>query len=237
MIGKINSFQSLGTLDGPGVRAVVFLQGCPLRCICCHNPETWAPDGGNTVTAEALFQKILRQKNYFGQTGGVTVSGGEPLLQAEFLQELFTLCKNAGIHTALDTSGCVLNAATKALLKKCDLVLLDYKYTNAAHYKAYTGMEKARVDEFLEYLAKNKIPTVLRQVIIPEKNDTKASVKVLCAVAKSHENVQKIELLPFKKLCLSKYDAMGLPFPLKDTPSPTAEQMAALEALIPKEYL
>lgn len=237
MLGKINSFQSLGTLDGPGVRAVVFLQGCPLRCICCHNPETWAADGGSTVTAEELFHKILRQKSYFGKTGGVTVSGGEPLLQAEFLQELFTLCKNDGIHTALDTSGCILNAAAKALLKKCDLVLLDYKYTNAADYKAYTGMEKARVDEFLEYLLNAGIPTVLRQVIIPGKNDTKASVEALCAVAKAHKNVQKIELLPFKKLCVSKYDAMNLPFPLKDTPSPTAEQMAALEALIPKKYL
>lgn len=237
MLGKINSFQSLGTLDGPGVRAVVFMQGCPLRCICCHNPETWELSGGDALTANEVFQKILRQKSYFGETGGVTVSGGEPLLQSDFLEGLFALCKSAGIHTALDTSGCILNSSVKAMLKSCDLVLLDYKYTNKDDYKAYTGMEKAAADAFLDYLCSVGTEVILRQVIIPKFNDTIESVKALCEVAKAHGNVKKIELLPFRKLCTSKYDALNIPFKLKEVPSPTAEQMEKLEEVIPEKYL
>ena len=117
MTGRIHSFQSLGTADGPGVRAVVFMQGCPLRCACCHNPDTWDFNGGENVSADEIFRKIKRFKNYFGKEGGVTVSGGEPLLQPEFIIELFTLCKTDGISTAVDTSGCVLNEKVKEVLK------------------------------------------------------------------------------------------------------------------------
>ena len=136
MTGRIHSFQSLGTADGPGVRAVVFMQGCPLRCACCHNPDTWDFNGGTKVTAEEIFVKIKRLKNYFGKDGGVTASGGEPLMQPEFLKELFTLCKTDGITTAIDTSGCILNDSVKELLKLTDTVLLDYKYITDMPYVA-----------------------------------------------------------------------------------------------------
>ena len=177
--GRIHSFQSLGTADGPGVRAVVFMQGCPLRCACCHNPDTWDFNGGTEVTPDEIFRKVKRLKNYFGEDGGVTVSGGEPLMQPEFIKELFTLCKTDGITTAIDTSGCVLNDKIKEVLKLTDTVLLDYKYITDELYKTKVGTEKSKVDEFLSYLNSQNIDTWLRQVIIKDLNNNENSVKVL----------------------------------------------------------
>ena len=151
-IGRIHSFQSLGTVDGPGIRSVIFMQGCPLRCICCHNPDTWDFSGGELQSVEYLVDKVLRSKTYSGNEGGVTVSGGEPLLQAEFLAELFKKLQQCGIHTALDTSGCILDENSKKLLEYTNLVLLDFKYTNSDDYFKYTKMEMYRVQEFLDYL-------------------------------------------------------------------------------------
>ena len=128
--GKIHSFQSLGTIDGPGVRFVIFMQGCPLRCGCCHNPDTWAFEGGSHYTAREVMDKAKRYREYFGKDGGITVSGGEPLMQVEFVLELFKLCKIEGINTCLDTSGCLLNSQIIELLKFTDRVLLDVKYTD-----------------------------------------------------------------------------------------------------------
>ena len=150
--GRIHSFQSLGTVDGPGVRSVIFMQGCPLRCVCCHNPETWDFAGGEQTDVDILVNKILRYKAYYGNSGGVTVSGGEPLMQAEFLTTLFKKLKNYGIHTAIDTSGCVLNEDVINLLEYTDIVLLDFKYTNEGDYLKYTKMEMKKAQDFLEYL-------------------------------------------------------------------------------------
>ena len=148
-MGRIHSFQSLGTVDGPGVRSVIFMQGCPLRCVCCHNPDTWDFEGGEEMSTEVLVNKVLRYKTYYGNNGGVTVSGGEPLMQADFLVEFFKKLKNYGIHTALDTSGCVLNDTVKELLEYTDIVLLDFKYTNEKDYFEYTKMQMNQAKEFL----------------------------------------------------------------------------------------
>ena len=228
LTARIHSFQSLGTVDGPGVRSVVFMQGCPLRCVCCHNPDTWDAHGGTEMTVDALMKKILRCRAYFGKNGGVTVSGGEPLLHSAFLVELFRQLKINGIHTALDTSGCFLNDATDTLLDVTDLVLLDYKYTNAEDYLRYTGMKMETVDRFLDHLQDVGKPTWLRHVYIPGLNDTDDSIRRLIEVKRTHSCVQKIELLPFRRLCLEKYQSMGLTFPLADTPEPTPEQITAL---------
>lgn len=217
-MGKIHSFQSLGTVDGPGVRSVIFMQGCPLRCVCCHNPDTWDFDGGNEMSVDELVQKVLRYKAYYGQNGGVTVSGGEPLMQTEFLIELFKNFKKHGIHTALDTSGCVLNENTKELLGYTDIVLLDFKYTDKENYLKYTKMEMRKVQEFLDYLQKTNKKTWLRYVVIPDLNDSKENFVKLFELKKQYPCIEKIELLPFRKLCLEKYDEMGIEFPLKDTP-------------------
>ena len=228
--GKIHSFQSLGTLDGPGVRFVVFLQGCHLRCACCHNPDTWALDGGTLFHADEVMQKVARYKEYFASTGGITVSGGEPLLQAEFVRELFALCKKAGIHTCLDTSGSLLNPTVKELLSLTDLVLLDLKYTTDTLYKTYVGCSIDAPLHFLAYLEEQGVPTILRQVIIPTLNDTTESVLALKQIANAHACVQKVELLPFRKICQVKYDSMHIPFPLASIPTPDAQTMERLQA-------
>lgn len=232
MTGRIHSFQSLGTADGPGVRAVVFMQGCPLRCACCHNPDTWDFNGGTEVTAEEVFTKIKRLKNYFGKDGGVTISGGEPLMQPEFIRALFTLCKTDGITTAIDTSGCVLNDSIKEVLKLTDTVLLDYKYITDELYKTKVGCEKAKVDEFLEYLNSQNINTWIRQVIIKDLNNNEASVKALKELKEKYSCIKKIELLPFKKLCIEKYEKLNLQFPLAETKETTKQEIESLSEFL-----
>ena len=232
MTGRVHSIQSMGTLDGPGVRFVLFLQGCPLRCHCCHNPDTWNIDGGKVYSAEELVARALRFREYFGKEGGVTVSGGEPLLQAEFVREFFKLCHEAGLNTCLDTSGCVLTPSVKELLSHTDRVLLDIKYTTDEAYRAYVGCGIETPLAFLDYLDGEGIATTLRQVIIPTVNDTKEQVMALNAIAKAHKNVDKVELLPFRKICQVKYDSMGMQFPFAHIPEPTKEKMQELERIL-----
>ena len=227
--GRIHSIQSMGTLDGPGVRFGIFAQGCPLRCKCCHNPDTWDPNGGKTYTPAELVTRALRFKEYFGEDGGVTVSGGEPLLQAEFVTELFKLCHEAGLNTCLDTSGCILPPAVKTLLTHTDRVLLDIKYTTDADYRAYVGCGMSTPMAFLDYLTEQSIPATLRQVIIPSVNDTEEQVATLGRIAATHPNVDKVELLPFRKICQVKYDSLGMEFPFAHIPEPTKERMQLLE--------
>ena len=236
MTGRIHSFQSLGTVDGPGVRCVVFMQGCPLRCICCHNPDTWEISGGEETDTDTLVHKILRFRAYFGQTGGVTVSGGEPLMQTPFVTELFRQLKNAGIHTALDTSGCIFNSETAELLRYTDLVLLDHKYATEEDYVRYTRGHLTDVERFLAELEKRGIDTWLRRVIIPGKSDSADSVRALNETARRFSCVKKIELLPFRKLCAEKYDTLGIPFPLADTPACDKETIDTLSALPDEKY-
>ena len=234
MTGNIHSFQSLGTLDGPGVRFVVFFQGCNLRCGCCHNPDTWEIDKGQEYTPEEVIQKAVRFKEYFGETGGITLSGGEPLLQSEFAKEIFILAHENGINTCLDTSGSILNDSVRELLSHTDRVLLDIKYTSEEDYRSYVGCDLERVLHFLGYLTESNIPTTVRQVIIPSLNDNEANLNRLSAIVKSHKTIDKVELLPFKKICQTKYDNMGIVFPFKDFATPTKGEMAVLEKIFQK---
>lgn len=230
--GRVHSIQSLGTLDGPGVRFVVFLQGCNLRCSCCHNPDTWALSDGTEYTPHEIAEKALHFREYFSHGGGITFSGGEPLLQADFAREVFALCHKEGIHTCLDTSGSILSDTVKALLDETDRVLLDLKYTCDSLYREHVGCGMENVLEFLAYLNEKQIPVTLRQVIIPTLNDNEESILTLKAVAEQHCCVDKIELLPFKKLCQVKYDNLQIPFPFADIPEPKSETMAALRKLL-----
>ena len=202
VFGKISSFQTLGTLDGPGVRFVIFMQGCPLRCACCHNPDTWDLNGRKSFSASEIFAKITRYKEYFSQNGGVTISGGEPLVQPEFCTEIFKKCKENGIHTCLDTSGCVPSA--DFVLDYTDYCLLDIKYTTDEQYKKYVGCSLAQPTYFLKQLNDRNIPTRIRQVIIKGLNDTPESIKRLKELVSPFKCVREIELLPFRKLCVSK---------------------------------
>ena len=224
-MGRIHSLQSLGTVDGPGVRFVVFVQGCPLRSKFCHNPDTWDFNAGEEISAEGIVEKVLRYREYFKDSGGITVSGGEPLMQADFVREIFSLCKKEGINTCLDTSGCVINEKVLALLDVTDRVLLDWKFSSDKQYLENVGCSKNTVEEFIEILEQKAIPTTLRQVIIPTVNDNIESLTELKEQKTKFSYVDKIELLPFKKICQTKYDQMGIEFPFASIPSPTSEQM------------
>lgn len=228
MTGFIHSFQSLGAADGPGIRFVIFMQGCNLRCGCCHNPDTWECGKGNEFSSKEVFEKVKRYKEYFGKDGGVTVSGGEPLLQADFVSELFMLCKADGINTCLDTSGSIINDDVLLLLDECDRVLLDIKYTDEESYKKYVGCSISKPLEFLDILQKKGIPTWLRQVIIPTLTDNEENIVKLREIAGSHSCVEKVELLPFRKICKSKYDNMGIEFPFEKYNTPDKETIDRL---------
>lgn len=236
MSGYIHSIQSLGTLDGPGVRFVVFMQGCPLRCGCCHNPDTWETTGGTVYSAEDIVKKVVRFREYFGSDGGITLSGGEPLIQAEFAHEIFEKCHAEEINTCLDTSGCMMNDEIRALLDETDRVLLDIKYTNDEDYRKYVGCSVKNPLIFLERLNEKKIPTTLRQVIIPTKNDTEENARALSNIATRYGCVDKIELLPFRKMCKVKYERMNLTFPFDDIPEPTSEIMRELDGIVQSAF-
>ncbi len=211
--GLVHSIQSLGTVDGPGVRFVTFMQGCNLRCKCCHNPDTWDFSCGKEYTPSELLNKALRFKEYFGKNGGVTLSGGEPILQSVFAKEYFKLCKENGLHTCIDTSGSVLNDDVKALLDYTDRVLLDVKYVDEDSYIENVGCSLSKVMEFLGYLNEKNTKTTLRYVVIPTINDDDENIAKLNEIAKAHSCVDKIELLPFRTICQTKYDEMKIEFP------------------------
>ena len=232
MTGFVHSIQSLGTLDGPGVRFVVFLSGCNLRCHVCHNPDTWECGIGTEYTAEEIIKKAERFREYFGADGGITLSGGEPLLQAEFAKAIFTLAKEKGINTCLDTSGSIISDKVKELLSVTDRVLLDIKYTSDAEYRKYVGCSIDAPLAFLDCLDRMGIPTTVRQVIVPTVNDSPKSIKELKNITRGRSSVDKIELLPFKKICSTKYENMGIPFPFSDKPTPTKEDMERLNLIL-----
>ena len=232
--GKIHSIQSLGTVDGPGVRFVVFMQGCPLRCKCCHNPDTWEFEGGTDYTPEEIVEKAIRYREYFGEKGGITVSGGEPLCQAEFVTEVFELCHKEGINTCLDTSGIILNDSVKKLLSKTNRVLLDYKYTTDDLYRENVGCELSVISDFLKYLNEINMPTTLRQVIIPTINDNEENIIKLKSIVDTYKIIDKTELLPFRKICQTKYDNMKLEFPFGHLSEPSKEKMNELNSILNK---
>ena len=232
MKGYINSICSLGTVDGPGIRYVVFLQGCNLRCGCCHNPETWEINTNNETTSDELVGKVIRYKSYFANNGGITISGGEPLLQAKFIKDVFTKCHNENINTCLDTSGSILNDDVKEVLDHTDLVLLDIKYTNEGDYSKYVLTSYKKVLEFLSYLNEIDKPTIIRQVIIPTLNDNKENILKLKEIANTYKCIKKVELLPFKKICQSKYDNLNIEFKFKDYQTPSVELMEELNSYL-----
>ncbi len=227
-MGKIHSFQSLGTVDGPGVRFVVFMQGCDLRCACCHNPDTWNELVGEEYDPEEVLAMVQRYRVYFGPEGGVTISGGEPLNQPEFCRDFFEKCHLENINTCLDTAGADPTEAVLEALDHCDRVLLDIKYSTDEQYLKYVGCSITRATDFLALLEKRNIPTTLRRVILPGLNDSEADCAFLRGLAQAHSCVDGIELLPFSKICQAKYDLMGLPFRFADVETPTEEQMFQL---------
>ena len=238
MTGRIHSFESFGTVDGPGIRFVVFLQGCPLRCRYCHNPDTWGA-GGEEYTAEEIANRALKYKNYFGDKGGVTVTGGEPLVQIDFVIELFTILKEKGIHTCVDTSGITFNPDSqqsvdkhKALLKVSDLFLLDIKHIDEEACKKLTGHSNKNTLAFAKFLSENGKPVWIRQVLVPNITDDEQSLKRTRAFIDTLQTVEKIEVLPYHTMGTVKYEKLGLAYPLKGVEAPTKESVEKAKRIL-----
>ena len=229
--GKIHSVESMGLVDGPGIRVVVFMQGCTLRCLYCHNPETWTLDGNKDAldfTPEELVNKISRFRSYFEKSGGgVTFSGGDPLKQPEFLKETLKLCKEAGIHTTLDTSG-VGFGDYEEILKYTDLVLYDVKHLTREGYKDMTGIEIDETQKFLEACKKMGTKMWIRQVVVPGKTDSEEYIRELGKFIKTLDNVEKVELLPYHLLGVNKYETLGIKYRLEGLEAMDKEACKAL---------
>lgn len=214
-IGRIHSFESMGLVDGPGIRNVVFFQGCPLRCSFCHNPDTWKFNGGYEVKPEDLIKKILRFKAYFKREGGVTFSGGEPLMQPEFLLEILKLCKEQGIHTALDTSG-YGHEKIEEILSYTDLVLLDIKHVHEEGFKFITGQSIENLLRFIKILNSSKSRVWIRHVVVPGITDSLDHINKLANIIKTIHNVDKIQLLPYHTLGVHKYENLNYTYQLQN---------------------
>ncbi|MBO5440305.1 MAG: pyruvate formate lyase-activating protein [Clostridia bacterium] len=226
MLGKIHSFESLGTVDGPGVRFVVFFQGCVLRCKYCHNPDTWAFNIGAKYTAEDIIKRLLRNKEFY-ETGGITATGGEPMCQIDFLTELFSLAKKNKIHTCLDTSGIMFDKVNRdkidALLEVCDLVMLDIKHIDEGEHIKLTGMSNKAVLDFARYLNEKQRKMRIRYVLVPTITDKEDDLTELGKFLKDFTNIEKIEVLPYHTLGKVKYENLGIKYPLENIPEATSD--------------
>ncbi|MBR6072172.1 MAG: pyruvate formate lyase-activating protein [Acholeplasmatales bacterium] len=239
MIGKIHSFFAGGTVDGPGIRFVIFMKGCPLRCLYCHNPDTWNQDGAECYEVDDVVSQALRYKGYFNNGGGVTVSGGEPLIQIDFVIELFKKLKKYNVHTALDTSGIIfdkdnleLKAKFDELIKYTDLVLLDIKHIDNDEHIKLTGKSNKNVLEFAKYLSNNKINVWIRHVLVPDITLNDNYLTKLKEFIDTLSNVSKIEVLPYHTMGIVKYKNLGIPYRLEGVRTPTKEEVKHAKYLL-----
>ena len=241
-VGRIHSHETFGLVDGPGVRYVVFMQGCRMRCQYCHNPDTWKLSGGEEWTAEALFQKCWRYHTYWRNNGGITVSGGEPLLQIDFLIEFFKLAKQKGVNTTLDTAGNPFTLEEpfigkfEELMQYTDLVMLDLKQTDAAAHKKLTGWDNGNIMEMARWLSDHGKDMWIRRVLVPGVTDGEEELKQLKQFIDSLKTVKRVEILPYHTLGQFKWENLNIPYPLEDVPTPTPEQVAEAEAILGIEH-
>lgn len=233
--GKIHSIETCGTVDGPGIRFVLFMQGCPLRCQYCHNPDTWDATKGMEVTTDEIFEQIKKYRKYMDLTGGgVTITGGEPLMQIEFVDELVDMLNKEGIHVAIDTSAAIATESAFDIMKKCDLVLLDIKSYNKDTYKELTGVNLAPTLKTMDFLAENGVETWVRFVLVPNLTDNMDDIDALAKYISQYENVKKIEVLPFHKLGEYKWDELDIEYKLKDTNEPSNDKLKEVTDIFKK---
>ena len=236
--GRIHSIESFGTTDGPGVRRVVFFQGCLLRCAYCHNPDTWSCKAGRETHPADVLERFLRNRNYYAH-GGITASGGEPLLQLDFLCDLFELAHKEGIHTCLDTSGapfCTLEAGRyERLAGVLDLVLLDIKHTSPHEYSSLTGAELAPTLAFARWLELHNIPMVIRHVVVPGITNSEEELCGVSRIAKRFSNTQAVELLGYHALGEKKYKKLGMSYRLAGVPPLRDKELAWARAIVKDE--
>lgn len=229
----IHSVETAGMVDGPGIRYTIFFQGCPLRCVYCHNPDTWKPEGGRKMTVQELLSDVKKYRSYLRFSGGgVTITGGEPLLQAEFLALLLRALKAQGIHTALDTSGYTGSQTARRVLEYTDLMLLDIKTIDPAAYKALTGVPIDPTLRTLEISKEMGVPVWLRFVLIPGWTDNPAHIRQMRKYLDGFDNIQKIEVMPFHKMGEYKWADLGMKYSLADTPSPSREDLENVRTIL-----
>lgn len=238
IIGYVHSTESFGSVDGPGVRFLIFLTGCAMRCQFCHNPDTWDMKTGTPTTADELLKKALKYKNYWSKEGGITVSGGEPLLQIDFLTELFRKAKEQGVHTTLDTSG---NPFTRKepffskfqeLMKYTDLVMLDIKHIDDEQHKILTECTNQNILDMARYLSDTKKPVWIRHVLVPERSDYDEYLIKLDEFIQSLDNVERVEVLPYHTLGAYKWDELGYEYKLKGIEAPSLERVENANRLL-----
>lgn len=234
MKGRIHSFETFGTLDGPGIRFVAFLKGCPMRCLYCHNPDTWSSENAREMDGAEVFSEFRRYRNYY-TNGGITISGGEPLAQIDFVIELLGLCKREGIHTAVDTSGAVFDpndARFEALIQVCDLFLLDIKQMNKEKHLLLTGKENDRILEFARFLDDRGKKMWIRYVLVPGYTDDEEDLRALRSFISGLKHVEKVEVLPYHTLGVGKYKKLGIVYPLEGVLPPREKKIKEAEAIL-----
>lgn len=233
MKGYIHSFESFGTKDGPGIRFVLFMQGCPLRCLYCHNPDTWGVRNKKLMlTPEEVFGEIQKVKGFI-RSGGVTVSGGEPLMQPNFVRDIFMLCREAGIHTALDTSGHILNARVKEVLEYTDLVLLDVKHIDPVKYKALTSVPLQPTLNYIGYLSSIQKDMWVRYVLVPGYSDDPADLRAWSSyMAQYKPIIKRVDILPFHQMGMHKWEEVDREYKLKNVPTPSRQSILLAEDII-----
>lgn len=241
MKGYIHSLESFGTVDGPGVRYVVFFQGCPMRCLYCHNPDTWKMGHGMQLESTEIIEKLKRNRMFY-TSGGLTATGGEPLLQMEFLTELFQTAKAAEIHTCLDTSGILFDRKNakkleqfEALLNVTDLVMLDIKHMDEEAHRILTGHSNESVLDFAKFLDEKKIPLWVRHVVVPQINDDEDEWRTLGRFLKTLSNFEHLEVLPYHTMGKHKYELLGMNYPLGNTRALSKEEAMEAERIILEE--
>lgn len=239
IIGRVHSLESFGSVDGPGIRFVSFLQGCRMRCEFCHNPDTWKINSGTPYTPQQLFNEAVKYRPYWGKKGGVTCSGGEPLLQKEFILEYFKICKANGVTTTIDTCGGVFSRDPEylevmdELLEYTDLILLDLKQINPERHKSLTMMPNDHIIDFANYLKEKNQPIWVRHVLVPSRTDFDEDLEKLGLFIESlGDIVKKVEILPYHTMGVYKYKELGIKYPLEGVPSPTADRVKNAERLL-----
>lgn len=234
VMGRIHSVESFGALDGPGIRYVLFLQGCPLRCLFCHNPDSWEAVGGQEIGSVEVVEDILRYRNFI-QSGGVTLSGGEPLMQPEFAASVLEGCREQGLHTALDTSGAVSLLYCRQAVDQADMLLLDMKAANDPLFRRLTGRGMDNTLEILNYCENVGKRVWIRHVLVPGLTLEREALCELGNLLKPYACIERVELLPFHKMGEYKWEALGAPYTLKDTPAPEQERVDQAKTIL-KSY-
>lgn len=239
LTGNIHSTESFGTVDGPGVRFVIFFQGCPMRCRYCHNPDSWNPKGGTERTVKSLLQEFERNRSFY-RKGGITATGGEPLLQLPFLTELFRQAKEKGIHTCLDTSGIMYSEKRQKeyeeLFAVTDLVLLDIKHSSPKGHRELTGQKQDAVLAFADALDKAKVPVIIRHVAVPGITDQQEELEALGRLLLRWNNIKGLDVLPYHTMGEKKYEELGMNYPLEGVPELTKEEAQRARAIVLKKY-